>query len=272
MTPEQQIQRIQTFGYSEPEAQFLRLVALHSGYFLRRQFLRSVERRNGKYAQDFFDKLIARGHGCGEVFRQDRHLFRLQSKAIYEALGTENNRNRREHQPSTIRLRLMGLDFILEYHEYRYFVTEQEKLFYFSQQCGIELEVLPARSIRANGALTTRYFPDGFPQFLDTGNPAGASFVYIDDEQLSVGTLRSYIDQYRALFQALRLAGLVFVTRHHWRFEAARNILQQRSDLNLNFTSCVLEHDYDLFGTLRARDGSRRATSVVVASLQEIKP
>ena len=68
MTLEQQIQTIQTFGYSEPEAQFLRLGALHSGYFLHRQFLRSVERRNGKYAQDFFDKLIARGHGCGKYF------------------------------------------------------------------------------------------------------------------------------------------------------------------------------------------------------------
>jgi hypothetical protein len=272
MTTEQQIQAIQTFSYGEPEAQFLRLVALHSGYFLRRQFLRSADRRKGKYDQDFFDKLIVRGHGCREVFRQDRHLFRLQSKTVYEALGAENNRNRREHQPSTIRLRLMGLDFILEHHEHRYLLTEQEKVFYFSQQCGIEPQVLPARSIRANGTLMTRYFPDGFPQFLDPGNPAGASFVYIEDEQLSVGTLRSYIGQYRGLFQALRHAGLVFVTRHHWRFEAARNILQQHCDLNLNFTSCVLEHDYDLFGTLCARDGSSRATSVVVASLQEIKP
>ena len=165
----------------------------------------------------------------------------------------------------------MGLDFILEHHEYRYLLTEQEKLFYFSQQCGIEPEVLPARSFRANGALTTRYFPDSFPQFLDPGNSAGASFVYIDDEQLSVGTLRAYIDQYRGLFQALAHAGLVFMTRYHWRFEATRKILQQHRDLNLNFTSCVLEHDYDLFGTLRARDGSSRATCAAIPSLEESK-
>jgi hypothetical protein len=31
----------------------------------------------------FIDELIARGHACREVFREDRHLFRLQSKVIY---------------------------------------------------------------------------------------------------------------------------------------------------------------------------------------------
>ena len=37
----------------------------------RRQFLRSVKRRSGKYAQDFIDKLIARGHARREVRNGD---------------------------------------------------------------------------------------------------------------------------------------------------------------------------------------------------------
>src|SRR5215472_11392735 len=111
MTVEDQIRAIQALGYSQPEAQFLRLVALHSGYFVRRQFLRSTESARGKRAQDFIDRLIARGHASREIFREDRHLFRLHSKTIYEALGHADNRNRREHQPSTLRLRLMALDF-----------------------------------------------------------------------------------------------------------------------------------------------------------------
>src|ERR1700730_354878 len=120
MTIETQIQTIQTLGYCQPEAQFLRLVALHSGYFVRRQFLRYIGAQRGKRAQDFIDELIGRGHACREVFREDRHLFRLQSKVIYEALGGEDNRNRRGHEPSTMRLRLMGLDFILEHQDYLY--------------------------------------------------------------------------------------------------------------------------------------------------------
>lgn len=58
MIVETQIQSIQTLGYSQAEAQFLRLVALHSGYFVRRQFLRSVDCRKGQRDQDFIDKLL----------------------------------------------------------------------------------------------------------------------------------------------------------------------------------------------------------------------
>src|SRR5215471_8334167 len=145
MTVEDQIQAIQNLGYSQPEAQFLRLVALHSGYFVRRQFLRSTDSQRGKRAHDFIDELIARGYACREVFREDRHLYRLQSKTIYEALGQEDNRNRREHQPSTVRLRLMGLDFILDHPDYRFLMTQQQRLEYFFGQRGIDAEALPAR-------------------------------------------------------------------------------------------------------------------------------
>src|SRR5215831_17136544 len=52
---------IQTLGYSELEAHFLRLVALHSGYFVRRQFVRSVGAERGQRAQDFIEELVGRG-------------------------------------------------------------------------------------------------------------------------------------------------------------------------------------------------------------------
>ena len=64
MITDSQIQAIQALGYSQQEAQFLRLVALHSGYFVRRQFLRATESRRGKRDQDFIDQLLARGHAC----------------------------------------------------------------------------------------------------------------------------------------------------------------------------------------------------------------
>jgi hypothetical protein len=158
------IRALKGLGYSQSEAQFLRLVALQSGYFLRRQFLRSTESQRGKRAQDFIDELITRGHARREIFREDRHLYRLQSKAIYEALGEDDNRNRREHQPSTVRLRLMGLDFILEHAEHQFLLTQLQRLEYYFERRGIDAEALPARLFSSN--LTTRYFPDGFPQFL----------------------------------------------------------------------------------------------------------
>jgi len=225
MTVENQVQSIQGLGYSQPEAHFLRIVALHSGYFVRRQFLRSIDCGRGKRAQDFIDELITRGHACREVFREDRHLFRLQSKAIYEALGDEDNRNRREHQPSTVRLRLMALDFILEHSTHRYLETQQDKLSYFFEQRGVDVEALPARLFRSNGKLTTRYFPDGFPQFVDGGNPPTVSFIYIDDAQLSANAFRSYLRNYRKLFWALGALDLVLVTTSSDRFVIGQKVL-----------------------------------------------
>jgi hypothetical protein len=222
---ETQIPAIQALGYSHSEARFLPLVALHSGYFVRRQFLRAIDGRRGKRDQDFIEELLARGHACPKIFREDRHLFRIQSKVIYEAMSWEDNRNRREHRPSTIRLRLMGLDFILEHPDYQYLTTQEDKLSYFLEQRGLGPQVLPARLFRSNGSVTTRYFPDGFSQFLADGNSTVVSFVYVDDAQLSADAFRSYLRNYRNLFKSLGAANLVFVTTSQHRFRVGQQAL-----------------------------------------------
>lgn len=106
----------------------------------------------------------------------------------------------------------MALDFILEHEDHRYLVTQQERLSYFFDQCGIDAEALPARLFRSNGTVTTRYFPDGFPQFLGDQNPSGISFVYVDDAQLSTDAFRAYLRNYQSLFQSLRALNLLFLT------------------------------------------------------------
>lgn len=224
MTLEPQVRAIANFGYTETEARFLRLVALHGGYFVRRQFLRAADCRRGKRDQEFIHLLLGRGHAVREIFREDRHLFRLQSRVIYEALGEEDNRNRREHQPSTVRLRLMGLDFVLEHPQHRYLTTQQEQLAYFFEQRRIDLETLPSRIFRSNRTVSTRYFPDGFPQFVHEAGFCAVSFVYVDDVQLSVDAFRSYLGKYRTLFEALGAVNLVFLTTSPPRFAVAQRI------------------------------------------------
>jgi hypothetical protein len=225
MDVETQVRMIAALGYTREEAQFLRVVALHSGYFVRRQFLYAVDCQRGKRDQEFLAQLLGQGHAVREIFREDRHLFRIQSKVIYEALGEEDNRNRREHQPSTVRLRLMALDFILEHPNHRYLTTQQEKLSYFFEQRGIDPQTLPSRFFRSNGTVTTRYFPDGFPQFVDAAAPPAMSFVYVDDAQLSAEAFRSYLRNYHSLFEALGAAGIVFVTTSADRFLVAQKAL-----------------------------------------------
>ena len=227
MTAEHQVRAIQDFGYSQAEARFLRLVALHSGYFVRRQFLRSADCDHGKRAQDFIDKLTARKHACREIYREDRHLYRLHYRPIYAAIGQEDNRNRREHQPATIRVRLMGLDFVLEHPEHRFLATEQEKLRYFFEERKIEADLLPARAFCVKGVFLTRHFVDGFPLFLSNADSSGITFCYIDDGQFSNAAFRSYLRQYHRLFRVLGPITLSFVTQHEHRFEAADKALRR---------------------------------------------
>ncbi len=230
MTIEQRISAIQGFGYTEAEARFLCLVALHGGYFVRRQFLYSASCELGKRAQDFIDKLTARKHACREIYREDRHLFRLHYKPMYAAIDEEDNRNRREHQPSTIRLRLMALDFVLVHPDYKFLATEQDKLRHLLETRRVEADVLPARVFSVHGAFTTRHFVDGFPVFLNSSEDAALSFTFVDDDQLTTAAFRSYLVQYHRLFQALGPIDLVFLTRHQGRFEAAVKTLDRFRD------------------------------------------
>jgi hypothetical protein len=230
MTLEQQIHAIEQFGYSEPEARFLRLVALHGGYFVRRQFLQSANCELGKRAQDFIEKVTGRKHACREIYREDRHLYRLHYKPIYAAIGEEDNRNRREHQPATIRVRLMALDFVQQHPEHHFLATEQDKLRYLFDTRKIDAGLLPSRAFCVKGVFFTRHFADELPMFLSGATSPEIAFCYIDDGQFSMAAFRSYLRQYHRLFQALAPLGLSFVTHHQQRFEAARKALRRFCD------------------------------------------
>lgn len=71
---------IQSIGYTEREASFLYLVAVHSGYFFRRQFDRFIDRRSGAIAQHFLDKTRRAGHVAALDFGQQRHVYHLHTK------------------------------------------------------------------------------------------------------------------------------------------------------------------------------------------------
>ena len=109
------------------------MLARHGGYSVRLQFLHSANCDLGKRAQDFIDKLTVRKHARREIYREDRHIYRLHYKPICAAVGEEDKRNRRKYQPSTIRLRLIGLDFVLKHPGHEFLATHQESSATFSR-------------------------------------------------------------------------------------------------------------------------------------------
>src|SRR5258708_27542008 len=82
------IDSLSYLGYSEREATFLYMVALHSGYFLRRQFNCAVKRRLGSAAARFLAKAKRAGHVREIQCGAGRRLYQVHAKQPLPDRGT----------------------------------------------------------------------------------------------------------------------------------------------------------------------------------------
>lgn len=223
MTNDERIVSLQRFGYDADESRFLSLAALHSGYFVRRQFLSFVNGTKGWKDVAFIEKLRANRHATATAYRHNRMVFHLCAKPLYAALGDADNRNRRERRPLTIKSKLMSLDFVLEHLQYRYLATEREKVNYFVTTIGLAAEKLPVRWYGAQGDGMPKYFVDKFPLFIES--PASGSlagFCYIDEGQQSSQGFRTYLQQYEPILTVLPNARVIYVAAGERLLEEAK--------------------------------------------------
>src|SRR5437879_2016537 len=131
---DQDIRAINDLGYAEDEAQFLYIVATHSGYFIPRQFLKFTGAKWGYKTDEFTKKLESRGHASWREYEGTGGVYHLFSKTLYGEIGKENLRNRRRHSVEFIKTRLVLLDFILANLNHDYLETEQQKVQYFCER------------------------------------------------------------------------------------------------------------------------------------------
>lgn len=183
MTVEQRAAAVASMGFTERQAEFLTLVALHSGYCLRRQYAAFTHQKYGKNVCAFLDGLVDQGFARRLTFRADRgRIYHLFARRLYAALGEENNRNRRRATPSVMARKLMLLDFVLARPGFEWYATEAEKRDLFIGRLGVPEAVLPQRTYapvkpHAQGAgNTTRYWIQKLPLFL-SGDPPAVNFV-----------------------------------------------------------------------------------------------
>ena len=108
------IPMLENAGYTEQEAAFLYLVAIHSGYFLRRQFSRFVRRDRGGLADKFIQKALRLDHlqviECGQA----RHVYHLTSRPVYQTVFRSDSQHRRFKGFAYMQSRLLILDFVLD--------------------------------------------------------------------------------------------------------------------------------------------------------------
>ncbi len=136
------------------------------------------------------------------MFRPDRgQVYHLFSRAIYTALGQENNRNRRHASPAVIARKLMVFDFVLSRPQRDWYVTEAEKVDLFSRRFNVPEHALPRRSyqsVQPEADPTVRYFVHKLPMFVD-GEPGHPHFVCLVTEPSATEVFHFIQDHARLL-------------------------------------------------------------------------
>lgn len=206
---------LENAGYTEQEAAFLYLVAVHSGYFLRRQFCRFVQRDRGKLADSFIQKGRRLDHlqviECGQA----RHVYHLTSRPVYLAILRSDSQHRRFKGYSYMQSRLLILDFVLDNLADTILENETAKTELFTTRCGVRADLLP-RGWAGRATL----FPDGFPIFV--ARDSRPRFTFFEDGSVTLTRFERYLDQYRPLFSALKAFELIYLSYIEKSFPFAR--------------------------------------------------
>jgi hypothetical protein len=216
------IRELRKFGYTERESAFLYLVGVHSGYFLRRQYLAFIEREDGAMVQRFLQKVAELQHVQPVEYAAGRHIYHLKSKLIYRILGQEDSQNRRVKGDRQILARLMQVDYLLDHFGEQFLETSQQKRAFFREKLNVPLESFPQTRYGNNG--TPCYFPDRFP--IAVKQESGQSIplvtlVFIDDGLRSISAFVRWLEQHTQLLKTLHLADVIYTSGNSRNFEDA---------------------------------------------------
>jgi len=227
--------RIQDYGYSRTQAQFLYLVATHSGYFTQRQFLRFADVKKGGCVSRFAEKLLRLRHGRTTRYGHQTFIYNLHSQLIYELIEKDNLRNHRRLSNDPIRTRLMILDFVLDHLHNQYLETAAHKFAFFHRELSVPLAVLPGRIYKGinSNCHAMHYFVDRFPIFIpcDPGSqplPAAPTFVYCDSGGPGLLRFIRHLRTYENLLNHLTAFHFIYAAPTDSKFKRAARFFALR--------------------------------------------
>lgn len=242
------IAAIQRFGYNETEAAFLYLVATHSGYFTRNQFLRYSRQSKGCLVHRFTTRTQNEGHATAKEYGYQTLVFHLFSRQIYGAIDKDNLRNRRQLSKELIRTRLLILDFVLSDPTRQYLETEADKVRYFNSELGIPLTLIPCRAYKSQktGSQTDRYFVDRFPIFLSNELLPTPTFVYCDSNLPGLFGYLTHVRNYEQLLRRLHGFNLVYASPDSEKFRRAQRFFSRSFDSGTAIDAAELARYFDI--------------------------
>ena len=194
-------------GWTGREAEWLALVALHSGVFTRSQcgtyFEAGDDRKPaGRFVRALVEKKLA-SEDERAIFPGGARAVLLTSKTIYRALGIPDVRHRRGKDTTTqvLMRRLLSLDYLIERPSLGWLPTEADKVQRF-EALGIDRANFPYRMYGPQGKpMVPRYFAFKLPIAVDE---QAATFAYVDAGQTTDSELRAWGVAHAPLWAALR--------------------------------------------------------------------
>ena len=198
--------QLATFGWTDREAEWIALVALHSGAFTRSQWRHYFDDAHRETAGRFVRALIEKQLAIEDerpIFPGGARAVLLTGKPIYRALGITDVRHRRSKAATTqvLMRRLLSLDYIIERPTFGWLPTEADKVHRF-EALGLDRRTFPYRLYGPDGKpQTPRYFAFKLPIAVDD---QAATFVYVDSGQTTDSELRAWGTAHTPLWAALR--------------------------------------------------------------------
>ena len=192
-------------GWTGREAEWLALVALHSGVFTRSQWRHFFNDPHREMVSRFVRALIEKKLASEDeraIFPGGARAVLLTSKTLYRALGIPDVRHRRGKDATThiLMRRLLSLDYLIERPSLGWLPTEADKVQRF-EALGIDRAVLPYRKYGEGDKGQPRYFALKLPIAVDE---QAATFVYVDAGQTTDSELRAWGLAHAPLWAALR--------------------------------------------------------------------
>ncbi len=212
------IAAFESLGYTEREAAFLYLVAIHSGYFVRRQFDYFTDRNKGALVMRFLQKAGSAGHIEVLDYGLGWHVYHLAARTLYCILGNVDSQNRRRKGDAQIRARLMALDYVLDHDSDRYLESAEEKVRFFTQLRGATHETITDEHGRLYPFLSS--MPVGI---VNRSQPAQSlvRFAFIDEGLATVTKFTRFLSALDPLLRTVGNFELIYVATSNFNFSAA---------------------------------------------------
>ena len=270
VTPDDQtVHVLEAFGYTTRQAQFLALVAVHGGYFLRRQFVAFTGRTHGLATVRFLDRRRdARRRPFPPVWTAGERVPSVRSAAVCRAgpgaqpqppRGRMGRGHPQAHDPGLCsgapRRRASGRR------------RRRRSRFCRSSACARRCGRLEGTHRSAPGSrLTTRYFVDKMPWYRETDD-ARLWIVYVDAE-VTLRGFETFLEQYRGLLGALP-SGVIYVSPAPWSGAGAAGVRQ--SDRRRRGRKSAMLRPFETTAELRARIEAKEWAALSVANLQRYR-